>query len=366
MKYVYSTHRGVPVIKEPEPFEVAFLPVIGDQFNEGVFVHPRYVSSLPSSDYRIVEVEGRRLGRTVEILLDEPIEYAGEEFGILNVKGTGAKATEEMQILPNQWYDRRESSFRSGTDTHGRHWGVLLSSVARTEVYMDRSVFGLIGVPYVPHVGATDLPIRLQNLILGDERGVNLAQLNRAMKTNIRIVDLTTTDYPLEALGLPFDSLEMGRIDGKYINHLISMVKKMGRCVNTWGSYAGNRMVDGAFIDAFNYRNLYRGFIPRHLSETIRRQVSWVLTDNIGIATFSNFEEFHDINQQYLLGLGEQLDDQQFVNEIRRFGEVEGDAAYVSTLFDPCRLVSKDVVEGFLERKGITREILREQFFRRR
>src|SRR3989344_7658785 len=90
--------HGHPVVLEREPIEVAQVPVRGECLEESVILHPRYIpSEVP---HKRIQVRGYRRGRTIDILLDEPLVINEEPYGVLNFKGVGAFAEEEMVIHP--------------------------------------------------------------------------------------------------------------------------------------------------------------------------------------------------------------------------------------------------------------------------
>src|SRR3989338_7292913 len=98
-------HFGKPVLREAKPIKLARVPVNGDRLQDSVILHPRYIPS--GVDHELFSARVYRRGRTVDLFLDEPVEIAGEAYGILNFKGVGADARayqQQMVINSDKWY----------------------------------------------------------------------------------------------------------------------------------------------------------------------------------------------------------------------------------------------------------------------
>ena len=118
-------HEGYPVLLEKEPIELLKIPVNGDKLHESVLLHPRY--AVPKVKYETIKVRGHRRGRTIDILLEEPLKKNGKIYRTLSVKGVGARGgTGEMVIHPTKWYSTLLGWIeRESADKYGRVFGAV-------------------------------------------------------------------------------------------------------------------------------------------------------------------------------------------------------------------------------------------------
>ena len=272
-------HYGHPVVYEKELIELVKIPVNGEELHHCVLLHPRY--KPPKKKYDTIKVRGYRRGRSLDILLEEPLKFAGQEYGVLNFKGVGADADAEMVIHPNGWYKLcwRANEYFGGQyerlgewykrwapawqcDDYGRVWGALLKEDGIAE-FADNLLPDL-GIQFVPHMALNHVPRNVCKHIAEKRRLKRyklLTQLVRALKTNIRC------DEP--CYSKRFDCADPARLAG-IDSAVISAERKLKRHENMLvmiGTVNANRLIDGTFIDAENYRiekyneNIYISFI---------------------------------------------------------------------------------------------------------
>ena len=149
-------HHGHPVFIEPGRIELAFIPVNGPALHQGILLHPRYIP--PGYSHQLISVRGFRRGRSIDILLEEPIEYLDQHYGILNVKGVGAwvrgirgEIDRPQVIRPLFWYSLHSWDRISECQKEARRiWGGVLNEAARDE--FEKDVFFSYRFPSVPHL----------------------------------------------------------------------------------------------------------------------------------------------------------------------------------------------------------------------
>lgn len=263
-------HFGHPVLVETAPIRLAQIPVKGDKLHESVFVHPRYVPlGLP---HRIISVRGFRRGRSIDILLDEPMEHECQAYGVLNVKGVGADADADLVIhtdlfwmlhTPNSLFPER-GYWHDSIDfdpLQKQRWGVVRETDAQEEFTSD--LFTSRGIPQVPYVGLNVLPATLvANLRFRGMPG--LAQLTRLCQTNLRMDayylyadnEGRLLDGRKELFWAEFaefiDPIAIARADVRFIHAQLSLSVQHSR-FDAEGSFAQNRFISGAFTDLDNF-----------------------------------------------------------------------------------------------------------------
>lgn len=248
-----TKHFGQSVLIEKQPIRLIQIPVLGEKLHESLLVHPKYASDKLKLDFRPIEVIGLRRGRTIEILLDEPIVIGGVEYYVLSIKGVGADATEPMMFHPERWFENDEypaTWVRRNNDGSERYWGALTCDAGRDE--FESHILPSLGLPIVPHINLIDIPQSLADSIGLSECGVNmppLCQLFRLMRTNIRFVDVTRGGLNLYSQA---DTNAIIEIDAKFISGLLTLAQK-GKRLSLMGDIPRNRLIDGMFVDAENF-----------------------------------------------------------------------------------------------------------------
>ncbi len=255
-----------PVILELKPLTLARVPITGDTLQESVLLHPRYVPA--SVEHEIISVRGYRRGRTVDVLLDEPLEINGTVYGVLNFKGFGAdcvsdsslfgmRLVRESVIHPNAWWDWY--GFEEGSDSYGRIWGAV-SSVEAQKEYGDVSLNSL-ALPFSPYLAVHDIPKPVCDSIQEVERTARkdfcLGQIIRAERTNIRESDFSSSYnfWSRNELGIDIQLIapkRLAEIDGEVIKTFLALAEQ-GKMLAVNGSVAQNRFMDGMFTDKENY-----------------------------------------------------------------------------------------------------------------
>lgn len=241
-----TNHYGHPVVYEKEPIMLVKIPVNGERLDQSVLLHPRYAPS--KRKYEKIAVRGFRRGRTLDILLDEPIVVDGKEYGVLNFKGVGADADEQMVIRPDGlWY--MSGNWKPEKDNFSRCWGALLKADGIDEFY-DRLLPDL-GISFVPHIAVNHVPRDVCKLIAektGVEKYKFFSQLVRASSTNIRI-DMPKVWCQLER---DINPSLLADKDAKVLK-VQGSLKKNKKTLCIYGRIAENRFIDGIFVDAENY-----------------------------------------------------------------------------------------------------------------
>ena len=256
-RVVRLIHKSYPVIAEESVIRLAKLPASAP-LHKSVLVHPRYVEGRGDIDHVIIEVRGRVRGRTIDVLLDEPFEFDGKEYGIMNFKGVGADADRELVLHPSLWFCRpwKGDSGQwghvdsAGGDIYRRVWGALRRYDARAEFCND--LLPSLGVPQIPHVSLNPIPDKLTSNIRRIESGQNhhnFSQLVRAFNTNIRMDEVSPAVLHLfEPREL---AVRIARIDAALLVAQLRLAMK-GEMLTMMGSSNENRFVDGVFTDAEN------------------------------------------------------------------------------------------------------------------
>src|SRR3989338_5819969 len=254
-------HFGKPVLREAEPIELARVPVNGDRLQDSIILHPRYIPL--GVDHELFSARVYRRGRTVDLFLEEPVEIAGEEYGILNFKGVGADADDELLIDTDKWYDPRCGDWtpRVERDRFGRVWGALTLEWGQDEFTAE--IFHTYGIKHIPHVALNSIPQKvtdkIRRLSHGSERH-DLAQLVRACKTNVRLNDFLKANEGRKYQVYNTEWVKrIAQIDAAIINAQINLGRR-GKRLHFQGSLADNRFIDGSFTDVENYG--YRDFYP--------------------------------------------------------------------------------------------------------
>ncbi|MCX6770571.1 MAG: hypothetical protein NTX79_00800 [Candidatus Micrarchaeota archaeon] len=256
-----------PIVIENKPVQIAAVPlngnsrqlrngkISGDALKDCIIVHPRYVEK--DAEHRILKVHGLRLGRTIDVLLDEPFSIAGEKHWIMNFKGVGADADEPMVIHPTQWwwinraYVQDHWAPRENCDKFGRRWGVVQDKEAWSE--MNEDVMQPLGIDMVMHVQANKVPWAVIRQIeqvtrLGNE-DLELSQIVRACKTNMRMI----TAYALGAFNrYGVNAERIAEIDAKILSAQIRLAQRQ-EMLGASGDMLSNRYVDGTLTDSENF-----------------------------------------------------------------------------------------------------------------
>ncbi|MFA5930091.1 MAG: hypothetical protein WC861_04365 [Candidatus Micrarchaeia archaeon] len=255
-----------PIVIENKPVQIAAVPlngnsrqlrdgkISGDVLRDCIIVHPRYVEKY--TEHKILEVRGLRLGRTIDVLLDEPFSIAGENHWVMNFKGVGADADAPMAIHPTQWwwisgYVADHWAPREDCDKFGRRWGVVQDKEAWSE--MNEDVMQPLGIDMVMHVQANKMPWKVIRQIeqvtgFGNE-DLELSQVVRSCKTNMRMISA----YALGAFNrYGVNAERIAEIDAKILSAQIRLAQQQ-KMFGSSGDILSNRYVDGTLTDSENF-----------------------------------------------------------------------------------------------------------------
>lgn len=245
-----TKHFGKPVLVETEAVEIARIPITGDRLEESIILHPRYVPR--NIKYEKMFVRGRRRGRTMDILLDDPIERDEQTYGVLNFKGVGRDAADTAMVIhPTRWYlydgKRYRWESRKNGDRYGRRWGAVTKQQALAE--FTNPIFDQFQIPHTPYIAMHDIPQEISDYICKVHSGTlsPLSQIVRAFSTNIR-EDEAPSDLKY-GYCLPEKLADM---DAKMINAQLKVAQE-GKNIILEGSIRENRCIDGLWTDKENF-----------------------------------------------------------------------------------------------------------------
>ena len=253
-------HFGKPVLREAKPIKLARVPVNGERLQDSVILHPRYVPR--GVEHELFSARVYRRGRTVDLFLDEPIEIAGEEYGILNFKGVGANARahqSQMVINSDKWYGDCSSSRvkwipRALGDRHGRVWGALVRE--RGEDEFAAEIFHTHGIRHAPHVALNPIPREVTEKIRQVHHGSeehDLTQLVRACRTNVRVDEFAVENNRRHYQECTPQWIEdIAEIDATILTAQIELART-DKTLAFIGRLAENRFIDGVLTDEENY-----------------------------------------------------------------------------------------------------------------
>ena len=277
---VRKERHGQLFLVEERPLRLAKIPLNGvmkSPLQDCIIVHPRYALK---ADHEIIEVEGRRNGRTIEVLLEEPLEIDGKKYGVLCFKGTGANADREMVIHPELYFrgdpyskDPKSVNFWTiGDIEYNRIWGAIEKSSAENE--FNNPVLPALGVPFSPQIRLNQIPAPILEAICElekttngiiatgpvsssythaiDPRNLNLSQIVRAFRTNIRLEAEDLEKLKTEDRAFIISPRELAQIDCIALNAVFELVKRNKTLYGTL-NVAQNRFIDGTFTDGENY-----------------------------------------------------------------------------------------------------------------
>ncbi len=239
-----TTHFGEPVMVEERPIEVAKIPVNGDELHQCILIHPRYAPNAQK-----ITVRGLRMGRTIDVLLDKTFSFEGQEYGVMNFKGVGARAFEDMTIQLKRWYSRGNWMENGRLDNRNRIWGAHIASGAREE--LECRILRILEIPEIPIIAVNEVPREGLTIWKNYKIVPSLAQLVRLEQTNIRLSYLDVKRFGDDVAGL-VEPEKLGRMDGKMIAKQLELAKE-GRMVVFDGLVDENRFVDGAMTDRENF-----------------------------------------------------------------------------------------------------------------
>ncbi len=286
--YRNEEHLGHPVRREHTSIELARVPVNGEQLQDSIILHPRYVPK--DIEHELFTARVYRRGRTLDLFLDEPIVVDGTEYGILNFKGVGAdvvdyddaRDNQELIIHPDNWHVNWHDQKwlpRKTVDPFDRVWGALTKKAAAKEYPAE--IFHQYGIRHAPHVALNEIPKSIINNIRrvhdGDERHY-LVQLVRALRTNVRVGDFQEKNARKYHDNIEQRIEDVTDIDTAYINAQISLMRK-GKMIWFLGAIEENRFIDGLFTDAENYsiRDLDLSEVSLFVYQIIRSSVDVIL-----------------------------------------------------------------------------------------
>jgi hypothetical protein len=231
-----TEHFGKEVLVETTPLVLAKLPVKAP-LHESVLVHPRYAEGTP---HEIIEVRGFVRGRTIDVLLPEQFEHNGRRYGIMNFKGAGADAEQEIEMRPLEWFKGGKWGPASrGDNLFSRGWGVVRTSEAERELTAAKT----LGIPMTPYLRANSMPREVVEAAAGAVEGIPpLSQIIRLEQSNIR-----------EEAGFgTSDPIRLANVDARIISAVLRFAERK-QLVHYDGRIPDNRFSDGLFTDAENF-----------------------------------------------------------------------------------------------------------------
>lgn len=276
-----ETYHGMPVVREIREREIAKVPITGEELHQCILLHPRYVPKEVL--HEIIKARVFVRGRSIDLFLEEPYIHEGKEHWILNYKGAGADADEELVIHPNLWWAATEHVLREETKKkwvprswggYGRMWGTVITEDGRKE-YTGEPLTTL-HIPYTPHIAIHEIPFPIRECIRKTHKTQRedmpyLSQMIRACRTNIRCDRYGDNSVEIPAINVTGE--EIADIDARIINAQKELINK-GQVLHCEGNIRENRVLDGLLTDTENItiqspRLNETSFIQRILSTSL-------------------------------------------------------------------------------------------------
>ena len=268
IEIVVQKRGEYPVFVEPINPDIVRIP-LGESIFDSVFVKREYAKG---SQYE--EPKGMkffRRGRTLSIVLDEPIKYNGEEHWVIEVKGTGADTTTRKMLIGFD-YDRSLSLKYIESNSV---WGGVIFEDAIDEIENARRLIE-IGIPMTPHIKANKIPEQTLEAIKNEEMSlkiIGLGQVVRIAKTNIRPNDLLRCRIK-ELIG-EREINEMVKTDIQ-IDQVGEELRGGNRRLVFEGSTQDNRYLDGILTDAENIQLVSNARDNERMIDIAKETKSWL------------------------------------------------------------------------------------------
>jgi hypothetical protein len=251
--------------------------------------------------YEIIEVEGRRRGKGIEIFLETPLIIGAKPYWILSFKGSGAEADGRAMVIHPVLYYYGHGKWTLGDFWQGRTWGVIEKADAETEFH---NILKVLGWPCAPHIALNDFPSDVVSNIAkvesthykredGQEPSeLKLSQIVRVFSTNIRTDEAGQLSSDEAKLHLPKPA-KIAKMDAIAIKSIFRL-KNIGTSISSSFNVAENRFIDGLFTDSENYE--------------LQREVNFNFGDNRELArqiilSFSSFFNWRKEKCEYAQAL---------------------------------------------------------------
>ncbi len=303
-------HSSVSVVVEDQPLEVARMRTGKEPWNF-VIVHPRHAHGV---SHDIVPLTGLRRGRGVGIVLDEPFVSGSKVIEVIDKKAVGADSTgdyaKDVGMLADLGLGPVLPSIPGPRRLPNSAWGVMDLDLA---YYEASNVFGF-GLPFVNHLGVSELPARVVQNILADshqsvpEIGLELprlAQITRVIPNTVRIQDILGIYSFLDLrshLG-PLDISALAKMDANLVQRQAALIAR-GSYLHYNSVIDDNRYADGQWTDVSNamirsksdgQMDYYGPKLVRNVLDSMQRFISYIGGRTLG-------ESYMQIVQEHLGG----------------------------------------------------------------
>jgi hypothetical protein len=254
---VQSNELKVERLKCRESYDAAYH-ANGNDLIRSILIDKIYVpEGLESETFRF---NGIREGRTIDVILDEPItcpDLPDKYFHVVTFKGTGARLlgrNGDYRIHPTKWLDDNLMRFN-------RIWGSMNEEHAFSEAmnpcFTENNIF------HTPYIAVNLLPEEIENKIYqqANEKRNNqlrLCQVVRLSQTNMRLAnqsghsdcDSNTFKKACETVGFTGEYLcdLFAREDAK-ICIAEKELRRLGMSFLNFGDISQNRFITGELTD---------------------------------------------------------------------------------------------------------------------
>lgn len=238
-RLVKYNHFGTTTLIDPKPITLA---KIGDEIEKSILIHPRYVPK--GLDHELISIRGRIRGRSIYVLLDEPLISDIGNHTILNFKGTGANYRGKFLVIDLKTTCKMGKRVKRVNSK--RPWGGLLTNYALTEI--EDSLISIL--PFVNHLRINEFPEKLNTAISEGKTSEALSQLIRCTPNTFRLNEL-------HLLGEEFcfkeiNPNELARKDAFILKYYFSNLQHSNQ-LDCIGLFGDNRYQNGDLTDSENF-----------------------------------------------------------------------------------------------------------------
>ncbi len=250
IELVVQRRGEYPVFVEPINPDIVRIPM-GESIFDSVFVKREYAKGSAYEEPKGMKFFRR--GRTLSIVLDEPIVYNAEEYAVIEVKGCGADTYKRKMVIGFKYDKNLNPKVISRTNTI---WGALSVEDAQEEIEVAQKL-SQIELPMTPHIKTNRVPQTVLSAIVDEEGGpkIEIAQVVRVAKTNIRPKEIVRCG--LRAIIGEREIERLVQADKKIIEVERRLNKEHRRLIFE-GATKDNRYLDGTLTDAENIRIVRR------------------------------------------------------------------------------------------------------------
>lgn len=268
-----------PVLVETTQPPVAQIPQKTEHVFDSLFLSKDYVPKGTRS-IKPQKMKFLRRGRTLSIILDEPIIHQGEEYFVIEVKGTGADTSRKgMVISLNHTKNLDPRIFYSAGI-----WGAVERKDAEEELENAKKL-NEMGFPLTPHIGLnliTNEIVERIRRVSGGAKIEEIAQIVRIAKTNIRPKEVAINR--IEELYREISLDDFVKIDST-VQIIQNRLMEEGKLIIFNGRAQDNRYLDGILTDAENLELVIPAYRMRDRNRISDDTISWLRDISEAMAT---------------------------------------------------------------------------------